>query len=173
MNRDDGKSSSGPIKGLDIPNKEGNPGPIQDVIMSILTPGKSKTGNVNDTGMSTLRFDPGKNPEHMQVHVPQEKVEAVQARKIAQLPESAETDSVHVVHVLPTAQGFAQPTAVSSPEHTMHFPQLQAFAMLALCKLTIIDADFCEANLQLLFTVLENAPSETVRSNCTFILSLE
>ncbi|ONK79678.1 uncharacterized protein A4U43_C01F8920 [Asparagus officinalis] len=96
MNRDDGKSSSGPIKGLDIPNKEGNPGPIEDVIMSILTPGKSKTGNVNDTGMPTLRLDPGKNPEHMQVHVPQEKVEAVQAGKIAQLPESAETDSAWI-----------------------------------------------------------------------------
>ncbi|XP_020273026.1 condensin complex subunit 1 isoform X1 [Asparagus officinalis] len=50
------------------------------------------------------------------------------------------------------------------------FPQLQASAMLALCKLMIIDADFCEANLQLLFTVLENAPSETVRSNCTVAL---
>ncbi|XP_019710246.1 condensin-1 complex subunit CAP-D2 isoform X2 [Elaeis guineensis] len=50
------------------------------------------------------------------------------------------------------------------------FPELQASAMLALCKLMIIDADFCEANLQLLFTVVENAPSETVRSNCTVAL---
>ncbi|KAH7667151.1 Condensin subunit 1/Condensin-2 complex subunit D3 protein [Dioscorea alata] len=50
------------------------------------------------------------------------------------------------------------------------FPDLQASAMLALCRLMIIDADFCEANLQLLFTVVENAPSETVRSNCTLSL---
>lgn len=50
------------------------------------------------------------------------------------------------------------------------FPELQASAMLALCKLMNIDADFCEENLQLLFTVLENAPSETVRSNCTLAL---
>ncbi|KAM0947830.1 putative armadillo-like helical, condensin complex subunit 1 [Dioscorea sansibarensis] len=50
------------------------------------------------------------------------------------------------------------------------FPDLQASAMLALCRLMVIDADFCEANLQLLFTVVENAPSETVRSNCTLAL---
>ncbi|KAK8916374.1 hypothetical protein KSP39_PZI022557 [Platanthera zijinensis] len=49
-------------------------------------------------------------------------------------------------------------------------PDLQASAMLALCRLMIIDADFCEANLQLLFTVVESAPSETVRSNCTVAL---
>ncbi|GAB4851733.1 Condensin-1 complex subunit CAP-D2 [Ancistrocladus abbreviatus] len=50
------------------------------------------------------------------------------------------------------------------------FPELQAAAMLALCRFMIIDADFCEANLQLLFTVLENSSSETVRSNCTISL---
>ncbi|XP_077218446.1 binding protein isoform X2 [Tasmannia lanceolata] len=50
------------------------------------------------------------------------------------------------------------------------FPELQASAMLALCRLMIIDADFCEANLQLLFTVVECAPTETVRSNCTIAL---
>ncbi|KAJ0981633.1 hypothetical protein J5N97_009888 [Dioscorea zingiberensis] len=50
------------------------------------------------------------------------------------------------------------------------FPDLQASAMLALCRLMIIDSDFCEANLQLLFTVVENAPSETIRSNCTLAL---
>ncbi|GER25793.1 condensin complex subunit 1 [Striga asiatica] len=49
-------------------------------------------------------------------------------------------------------------------------PGLQAAGMLALCRLMIIDADFCESNLQLLFTVVENAPSETVRSNCTIAL---
>ncbi|KAL8142982.1 hypothetical protein V2J09_016014 [Rumex salicifolius] len=50
------------------------------------------------------------------------------------------------------------------------YPDLQASAMLALCRFMIIDADFCEANLQLLFTVVENSPSETVRSNCTIAL---
>ncbi|XP_020087513.1 condensin complex subunit 1 isoform X2 [Ananas comosus] len=50
------------------------------------------------------------------------------------------------------------------------YPELQASAMLALCRLMIIDSNFCEANLQLLFTVAENATSETVRSNCTIAL---
>ncbi|BAF22440.1 condensin-1 complex subunit CAP-D2 isoform X2 [Oryza sativa Japonica Group] len=50
------------------------------------------------------------------------------------------------------------------------FPGLQASAMLALCKLMIIDAEFCEANLQILFTAAESAPSEVVRSNCTIAL---
>ncbi|XP_010312109.1 condensin-1 complex subunit CAP-D2 [Solanum lycopersicum] len=50
------------------------------------------------------------------------------------------------------------------------YPELQASGMLALCRFMIIDVDFCEANLQLLFTVVENAPSETVRSNCTVAL---
>ncbi|XP_058107000.1 condensin-1 complex subunit CAP-D2 [Magnolia sinica] len=50
------------------------------------------------------------------------------------------------------------------------FPELQASGMLALCRLMIIDANFCEANLQLLFTVVESAPNETVRSNCTIAL---
>ncbi|KAG2240838.1 hypothetical protein Bca52824_097053, partial [Brassica carinata] len=49
-------------------------------------------------------------------------------------------------------------------------PELQASAMLALCRCMIIDASFCECNLQLLFTVVENAPSEVVRSNCTLSL---
>ncbi|KAG2638851.1 hypothetical protein PVAP13_2NG620100 [Panicum virgatum] len=50
------------------------------------------------------------------------------------------------------------------------FPELQASAMLSLCRLMIIDAEFCEANLQILFTVAESAPSEIVRSNCTIAL---
>nr|CAB3455214.1 unnamed protein product [Digitaria exilis] len=50
------------------------------------------------------------------------------------------------------------------------FPELQASAMLALCRLMIIDAEFCEANLQILFTVAESAPSDIVRSNCTIAL---
>ncbi|KAH9319750.1 hypothetical protein KI387_021519, partial [Taxus chinensis] len=50
------------------------------------------------------------------------------------------------------------------------FPGLQASAMLALCKLMVIDADFCDANLQLLFTVANNAVPDSVRSNCTIAL---
>ncbi|XP_010246866.1 PREDICTED: condensin complex subunit 1 isoform X2 [Nelumbo nucifera] len=50
------------------------------------------------------------------------------------------------------------------------YPELQAAGMLSLCRFMIIDSDFCEANLQLLFTVVESAPSETVRSNCTIAL---
>nr|ATG70746.1 binding [Hesperocyparis bakeri] len=50
------------------------------------------------------------------------------------------------------------------------FPGLQASAMLALCKLMVVDPDFCDANLQLLFTVAQNAVSETVRSNCVIAL---
>ncbi|KAL8147344.1 condensin-1 complex subunit CAP-D2 [Apium graveolens] len=50
------------------------------------------------------------------------------------------------------------------------YPDLQASGMLALCRFMIIDSDFCDANLQLLFTVVESAPSETVRSNCTVAL---
>ncbi|XP_050228689.1 condensin-1 complex subunit CAP-D2 [Mercurialis annua] len=50
------------------------------------------------------------------------------------------------------------------------YPVLQASGMLALCRFMIIDANFCDANLQLLFTVVESAPSETVRINCTIAL---
>ncbi|XP_052175354.1 condensin-1 complex subunit CAP-D2 [Diospyros lotus] len=50
------------------------------------------------------------------------------------------------------------------------YPELQVSGMLALCRFMIIDAEFCDANLQLLFTVVESAPSETVRSNCTIAL---
>ncbi|KDP26245.1 hypothetical protein JCGZ_22491 [Jatropha curcas] len=50
------------------------------------------------------------------------------------------------------------------------YPVLQASGMLALCRFMIIDSNFCDANLQLLFTVVESAPSETVRSNCTIAL---
>ncbi|XP_061360849.1 condensin-1 complex subunit CAP-D2 [Gastrolobium bilobum] len=52
----------------------------------------------------------------------------------------------------------------------LKYPELQASAMLALCRLMIIDADFCDENLQLLFTVVESAHSEIVRSNCTIAL---
>ncbi|XP_021746972.1 condensin complex subunit 1 isoform X1 [Chenopodium quinoa] len=49
-------------------------------------------------------------------------------------------------------------------------PELQAAAMLALCRFMITDAAFCEANLRLLFTVVDSTSSEIVRSNCTIAL---
>uniref|UniRef100_A0A803MJ92 Condensin-1 complex subunit CAP-D2 n=1 Tax=Chenopodium quinoa TaxID=63459 RepID=A0A803MJ92_CHEQI len=49
-------------------------------------------------------------------------------------------------------------------------PELQAAAMLALCRFMIVDAAFCETNLRLLFTVVDSTSSETVRSNCTIAL---
>ena len=33
---------------------------------------------------------------------------------------------------------------------------LRASALLALCKLMCLDADFCDTNLQLIFTLLHN-----------------
>ncbi|MCO5547427.1 hypothetical protein L7F22_000876 [Adiantum nelumboides] len=50
------------------------------------------------------------------------------------------------------------------------YPMLQSSTMLALCKLMVLDADFCEQNLQLLFTVAQNADDDTVRSNCIIAL---
>ncbi|KAI5084153.1 hypothetical protein GOP47_0000322 [Adiantum capillus-veneris] len=50
------------------------------------------------------------------------------------------------------------------------YPLLQSSTMLALCKLMVLDADFCEQNLQLLFTVAQNADDETVRSNSIIAL---
>ncbi|KAJ7519949.1 hypothetical protein O6H91_20G060900 [Diphasiastrum complanatum] len=50
------------------------------------------------------------------------------------------------------------------------FPQLRSSAMLCLCKLMTIDASYCDENLQLLFTVAQNCPEDSVRSNC--IISL-
>ncbi|KAL2633859.1 hypothetical protein R1flu_005338 [Riccia fluitans] len=49
-------------------------------------------------------------------------------------------------------------------------PKLQANAMLALCKLMVIDAEFCDKNLQLLFTVAQNSPEDSIRSNCVIAL---
>ncbi|MCO5559135.1 hypothetical protein L7F22_012727 [Adiantum nelumboides] len=50
------------------------------------------------------------------------------------------------------------------------YPMLQSSTMLALCKLMVLDADFCEQNLQLLFTVAQYADDDTVRSNCIIAL---
>lgn len=50
------------------------------------------------------------------------------------------------------------------------YPRLRVSAMLALCKLMAIDADFCDQNLQLLFTVAQSSGEAAVRSNCIIAL---
>ncbi|KAF9195978.1 Condensin complex subunit [Haplosporangium sp. Z 11] len=47
---------------------------------------------------------------------------------------------------------------------------LQSSATLALCKLMCISAEFCEQNLQLLFTILEKSTEPTIRSNIIIAL---
>ncbi|KAG0336529.1 Condensin complex subunit [Podila humilis] len=47
---------------------------------------------------------------------------------------------------------------------------LQSSATLALCKLMCISAEFCEHNLQLLFTILEKSHEPTIRSNIIIAL---
>ncbi|KAG0366325.1 Condensin complex subunit [Gamsiella multidivaricata] len=47
---------------------------------------------------------------------------------------------------------------------------LQSSAALALCKLMCISAEFCEHNLQLLFTILEKSTEPTIRSNIIIAL---
>ncbi|XP_071502768.1 condensin complex subunit 1-like [Diadema antillarum] len=44
-------------------------------------------------------------------------------------------------------------------------PELRAAASLALAKFMLVSAEFCEAHLQLLFTVLEKAPEPIIRAN--------
>ncbi|KAI8917711.1 non-SMC mitotic condensation complex subunit 1-domain-containing protein [Powellomyces hirtus] len=48
---------------------------------------------------------------------------------------------------------------------TFNHPVLQIMAVLALCKFMCVSADFCEAHLQLLFTILEKAEDPIIRSN--------
>ncbi|KAH7430593.1 hypothetical protein KP509_08G005100 [Ceratopteris richardii] len=50
------------------------------------------------------------------------------------------------------------------------YPMLQCSVMLALSKLMVLDEEFCEQHLQLLFTVAQNAQDDTVRSNCIIAL---
>lgn len=50
------------------------------------------------------------------------------------------------------------------------YPRLRTSAMLALCKLMAINADFCDQNLQLLFTVAQSSGEAAVRSNCIIAL---
>ncbi|KAG0090671.1 Condensin complex subunit [Podila epicladia] len=47
---------------------------------------------------------------------------------------------------------------------------LQSSASLALCKLMCISAEFCEHNLQLLFTILEKSHEPAIRSNIIIAL---
>ncbi|XP_024543850.1 condensin complex subunit 1 isoform X1 [Selaginella moellendorffii] len=50
------------------------------------------------------------------------------------------------------------------------FPQLRSSVVLCLCKLMAVDSNYCDANLQLLFTLAQNSPEDAIRSNC--IISL-
>ncbi|GAB1602175.1 hypothetical protein Ahia01_000496400 [Argonauta hians] len=52
-----------------------------------------------------------------------------------------------------------------------HNPELQAAASLTLSKMMLISSDFCDKNLQLLFTLLEKSPHPTVRANTIIALS--
>ncbi|KYR02972.1 condensin-2 complex subunit D3 [Tieghemostelium lacteum] len=47
---------------------------------------------------------------------------------------------------------------------------LQKSAVLALCKLMLVNQEFCDKNLQLLFTILESSENETIRSNIVISL---
>ncbi|KAF9919096.1 Condensin complex subunit [Lobosporangium transversale] len=47
---------------------------------------------------------------------------------------------------------------------------LQSSATLALCKLMCVSSEFCEHNLQLLFTILEKTTDPTIRSNIIIAL---
>jgi hypothetical protein len=49
-------------------------------------------------------------------------------------------------------------------------PLLQVAAVSCLCKLMCVSSEFCEANLQLLLTLLERSPSEVVRANIAIAL---
>ncbi|KAI8587881.1 non-SMC mitotic condensation complex subunit 1-domain-containing protein [Geranomyces variabilis] len=48
---------------------------------------------------------------------------------------------------------------------TFNHPVLQIMAVLALCKFMCVSADFCEAHLQLLFTILSKSDDPVIRSN--------
>ena len=43
--------------------------------------------------------------------------------------------------------------------------KLRASASLALAKFMLVSSEFCDAQLQLLFTVLERSPEEVIRAN--------
>merc|ERR1711997_532386 len=51
--------------------------------------------------------------------------------------------------------------------HPNKYPdtKLRASASLALAKFMLVSSEFCDAQLQLLFTVLERSPEEVIRAN--------
>ncbi|RUS21746.1 hypothetical protein BC937DRAFT_91534 [Endogone sp. FLAS-F59071] len=61
-------------------------------------------------------------------------------------------------------------THVCANNTIYHDRTLQITATLALTKLMCISSDFCEANLQLLFTILEKSTDPTIRSNIVIAL---
>ena len=46
-----------------------------------------------------------------------------------------------------------------------HSSSLRGAAVLTLCKFMLVSESFCEAQLKLLFTVLEREPDESIRTN--------
>ncbi|KAJ3373530.1 Condensin complex subunit [Kappamyces sp. JEL0680] len=59
------------------------------------------------------------------------------------------------------------PMVVHTLTHNQRFkdPLLQIMAALSLCKFMCISSDFCEAHLQLLFTIVDHSSDPTMRSN--------
>eukprot|EP00058_Branchiostoma_floridae_P028443 XP_002613934.1 hypothetical protein BRAFLDRAFT_283981 [Branchiostoma floridae] len=60
--------------------------------------------------------------------------------------------------------------AVCSNSTMFPHPQLRATASLALAKYMLVSSEFCEAHLQLLFTILERAPQPIIRANTIIAL---
>ncbi|KAJ3056052.1 Condensin complex subunit [Rhizophlyctis rosea] len=54
---------------------------------------------------------------------------------------------------------------ICSSNRTFKDQILQTNAVLSLCKLMCVSSEFCEAHLQLLFTILEKSQSPVIRSN--------
>jgi len=58
----------------------------------------------------------------------------------------------------------------SNASGTMSDPQVRTSAVLALSKLMSVSADYCEENLQLLFSIMIGAPEPEIRSNIVVAL---
>eukprot|EP00898_Chlorokybus_atmophyticus_P002805 jgi/Chlat1/3525/Chrsp23S03800 len=65
----------------------------------------------------------------------------------------------------PIVQAICSKTAL-----LQQHPNLHASVILAMCKLMAIDSEFCDRNLRLLFTIVQNSPATAVRSNCIIAL---
>ena len=63
--------------------------------------------------------------------------------------------------------GIFAPKIIEVCLHSTKYPdaKLRSSASLALAKLMLISSQFCEENLQLLFTVLERSPEPVIRAN--------